>query len=96
MHPLGVVVIAPDHPALPGHFPGRPIVPGVVVLDHAIALLLAAQPGQAVAALPAVRFTHPVRPNDRVHVAHAGDTLTCSVGGRTVATARIVLRPAAP
>lgn len=25
-----------DHPALPGHFPGRPIVPGVILLDRAL------------------------------------------------------------
>ena len=25
--------VAADHPALPGHFPGRPIVPGVLLLD---------------------------------------------------------------
>jgi len=29
----GRLRLASDHPALPGHFPGRPLVPGVLLLD---------------------------------------------------------------
>jgi 3-hydroxyacyl-[acyl-carrier-protein] dehydratase len=36
---LGQFIIAAGHPALSGHFPGNPIVPGVVLLDEALALI---------------------------------------------------------
>ncbi len=28
------ISISTDHPSLAGHFPGNPVVPGVVILDH--------------------------------------------------------------
>jgi 3-hydroxymyristoyl/3-hydroxydecanoyl-(acyl carrier protein) dehydratase len=34
--------IPADHPALPGHFPGNPIVPGVVLLAEALRAIEAA------------------------------------------------------
>ena len=81
--------ISPDHPCLPGHFPGRPIVPGVVLLDEAFALVLARLPGWALAAIGAVKFTSPVLPGHEVEVDYdliEPDRLrySCTVAGRAV------------
>ena len=39
--------IAPDHPALAGHFPGFPVVPGVVLLDEALQAIESAEQSDA-------------------------------------------------
>ncbi|MES9903042.1 MAG: hypothetical protein ABW168_10200 [Sedimenticola sp.] len=31
--------IPATHPSLAGHFPGNPIIPGVVILDHLLSIL---------------------------------------------------------
>lgn len=54
--------IAPDHPALPGHFPGRPLVPGVVVLER-VAAAWKAWRGTAIAGLDA-KFVQPLLPGE--------------------------------
>jgi len=57
--------IAPGHPALPGHFPGAPVVPGVVLLDEVLRAArqaLGADAGHAT--LPWVKFHAPLRPGE--------------------------------
>lgn len=78
MHAEITLHIAPDHPALAGHFPGTPIVPGVVLLDAAVHSVYQAlsQPASGdnagtkpVCQINSVKFLSPVGP---------GETLTIS------------------
>lgn len=57
-------VISPDHPSLAGHFPGNPIVPGVVLLDEVLAALREWQPDFRLASMPSVKFLNPLRPGE--------------------------------
>lgn len=63
-------VIDPDHPSLPGHFPGRPVVPGVVLLDRVLALLELRHPKLAGVALrlPQVKFLQPLLPGEEAAI----------------------------
>jgi 3-hydroxyacyl-[acyl-carrier-protein] dehydratase len=51
------------HPALPGHFPDRPIVPGVVLLDR-LAATVEREWGMRIAKLPQIKFLRPLRPGE--------------------------------
>ena len=92
---VGGFRIAEDHPSLPGHFPGQPVVPGVVLLDAAFALILAQRPGRGVVGLPSVKFTRPVRPGQDVLVScDAADrrvAFACTVEGRPVLHGSVTL-----
>lgn len=60
--------IASDHPSLPGHFPGRPLVPGVVVLDRVIAAIEAQQGALGPVRLPQVKFLQPLLPGEAARI----------------------------
>ena len=75
------MIIPADHPALAGHFPGNPIVPGVVLLAAVLELA-----GTGCARLPSVRFHAPLRPGEEFEIrieqqrfsVRRGDTLIAS------------------
>jgi 3-hydroxyacyl-[acyl-carrier-protein] dehydratase len=61
--------IRSDHPALAGHFPGRPIVPGVLLLD---CVLSEAERWSGrvlpVRALTQAKFTSPLQPEQSAQI----------------------------
>ena len=58
-------VIRADHPSLPGHFPGAPVVPGVVILDEILAALLEWRQGCHLAGVRTVKFLVPLKPEQQ-------------------------------
>jgi 3-hydroxyacyl-[acyl-carrier-protein] dehydratase len=65
--------IPADHPAYAGHFPGRPILPGVVLLDAALRILATRQNMKvATGQLKSAKFLSPVQPGEALTLHYAG------------------------
>jgi 3-hydroxyacyl-[acyl-carrier-protein] dehydratase len=102
-HPLPIPA---DHPAYPGHFPGQPILPGVVLLDAALHVLAAQQGLPEPVQIKSVKFLSPVQPGEALTL-HTADLPTGGVrfeircldrrgGERSVASGSLVFAQAAP
>lgn len=96
------LTIAAGHPALAGHFPGAPIVPGVVLLDEMLRAVEEERTGGALHwRISSAKFVSPVRPGEELileHEALGNGSLRFSIsrGGQAVAHGLLVPEPAQP
>jgi len=56
------------HPSLAGHFPGNPIVPGVIILDEILRGIIKFHKDLKVTGFSAVKFIGPIKPEQKVCV----------------------------
>jgi 3-hydroxyacyl-[acyl-carrier-protein] dehydratase len=62
-----VLRVPTEHPCLPGHFPGRPLVPGVLLLEH-VANALRDWRSQRLARVLEVKFVAPLLPGEEAEL----------------------------
>jgi len=96
-----VTSITGDHPSLAGHFPGRPVVPGVVLLQEVLETVRRYLPEDSVVTgVPNVKFSSPLSPDEPVTIKVEGKTtghaaFSCRVGPRLIASGVVEYAPRA-
>lgn len=96
-----IISIRADHPSLAGHFPGRPVVPGVVLLQEVLATVRQSLPEEwVVMGLPHVKLSSPLKPEESVTIEVEGEMsgeviFSCRVDQRLVASGTITFSPLA-
>ena len=88
---VAALPIAADHPAFDGHFPGAPVLPGVVLLDETIHAIELAAGGESRGwRVASVKFLRAVAPGEALTLEReqrpSGLRFTILSAGQAVAT----------
>jgi 3-hydroxyacyl-[acyl-carrier-protein] dehydratase len=72
---ITTLAVAANHPAYPGHFPGQPVLPGVVLLDAALHALESSGRGTSAGwagrwTINSAKFQSAVRPGEALTLEH--------------------------
>jgi 3-hydroxymyristoyl/3-hydroxydecanoyl-(acyl carrier protein) dehydratase len=92
MGPERIVTIDANHPSLAGHFPGHPVVPGVVMLGEIMnAIREMAKEKIEFVGMPTAKIMSPLNPGEALTIAldQQGDgatEFTCTTGSRLIAS----------
>ena len=97
MNSISEHCISVTHPALQGHFPGNPVVPGVVLLEEIITAIRTWRPSACNQGFQSVKFLHPVAPESRFSIAlelldEARVGFSCRIGQRQVSSGTVILQ----
>jgi 3-hydroxymyristoyl/3-hydroxydecanoyl-(acyl carrier protein) dehydratase len=68
VRPIGTFTVSSEHPSLPGHFPGNPVIPGVVLLDEMLGVVAQATGLAAPLLLQRAKFEGMAVPDQTVTV----------------------------
>jgi len=88
-----IITIGADHPSLAGHFPGHPVVPGVVMLGEIMHVIreMAKETIEFVG-MPSAKFLSPLSPGEPLTITldkqqDEAMEFTCTTGSRQIGRA---------
>ena len=90
MKPEWIITMGKNHPSLAGHFPGHPVVPGVVMLGEIMnAIREMAKVKIEFVGMPSAKFMSPLNPGEplTIRLDQQGDgatEFTCTTGSRLI------------
>ncbi len=92
---ITVEPVPADHPCLPGHFPGNPIVPGTLLLEKVIDCLSQRHSERQVCEVVSTKFLSPLKPEQgfSIRFREHGEAIDfeCRRGDTTISSGKLKL-----